>query len=413
MTQKPLSYGEALQTQRALKAANWNRKDAAAALGIKYATLRSRIPIIEQAFPQLVMEQNERVRADENRTLDEDVAIKRAEESKRATEAKYRDAVRQMSELQQRISELEWADNVKLEPSPWTFNTSADKRKSPHMPVLLFSDAQVGEVVRKEETDAPWDYNSDIFVKRYRHMIRMTLDLGLNHGGSRWSYPGVIYGRGGDNASGGLHEDLRELGEDSTVIQQCELLAEEESTGIRNLAQGYGRVEIQTPGAAGNHDRNTLKPRSKLAWARTYDRLIHKLLVNEFKSDKRVSFHISKSPDIRFPVFNKTICLTHGDKTGTGGGQGFAGPILPIIRGWHKVHAEQARLGFHVDEVWTGHYHTPFAVPGYGLSNGSFTGYTEYGKQYRSTPQPPLQYLTFWHPTHGCVDVRPIYLAAA
>jgi len=131
-----------------------------------------------------------------------------------------------------------------------------------------------------------------------------------------------------------------------------------------------------------------------------------------FKDDKRVSFHISKSPDIRFPVFNKTICATHGDKTGGSGGQGFAGPALPIMRGWHKVHAEQAKLGFHIDEVWTGHMHFPFVVPDYGTSNGSFTGYTEYGKQYRATPIAPMQYLKFYHVLHGCVDVRPIYLAA-
>jgi len=409
---KQLSFGEALQTQRALKAANWSRVDAAKSLGISPSTLKSRIAVIGQNFPQLVIDSRPAV-ALEPKTLDEDLAVKRAEESKRATEAKYRDAVRQLGEMQERISEMEWANNVTLNPSPWTFNPDSDKKKSPHIPVLFFSDAQVGEVVRTEETDAPWAYDSNIFVKRYRHLIRMTLDLGLNHGGSRWSYPGAIYCRGGDNASGGLHEDLRELGEDSTVIQQCELLAEEEATGIRNLADGYGRVEVQTPGAAGNHDRNTLKPRSKLAWARTYDRLIHKLLVNEFRTDKRVSFHISKSPDIRFPVFNKTICLTHGDKMGTGGGQGFAGPALPVLRGWHKVHAEQAKLGYRVDEVWTGHYHTPFSMPNYGLSNGSFTGYTEYGKQLRASPVAPMQYLTFWHTLHGCVDVRPIYLAAA
>jgi hypothetical protein len=411
-TGHPLTYGVALQTQRALKAANWSRIDAAKALKIKESTLKSRVNIIREAYPQLLIEPGDRGRLNPDRTIDEDLQIKKAEDSKRASEAKYRDAMRQLGELQQRISEMEFAGNVRLEPEQWTFVNKPDGKKAPHIPCLFFSDAQAGEVVRPDETDAPWPYDSNIFAKRYRHMIRMTLDLALNHGGRRWSYPGVIYVRGGDNISGGLHEDLRELGEDSTVIQQCELVAEEEAQGIRNLATGFGKVEVKTPGASGNHDRNTLKPRSKLAWARTYDRLIHRMLVLELKNDKRVTFEISKSPDIRFPIFNKTVCVTHGDKMGTGGGLGFSGPSLPIMRGWHKVHLEQARLGFHVDEVWNGHHHYPFYVPNYGKSNGSFTGYTEYGKTLRATPTPPLQYLDFWHTIYGCVDSRPIYLAA-
>lgn len=407
-----LTRMQALETVNAIKNCGGSRVEATLRLGLGHATFGRRLAAIKTLYPDIEIPPGARGGHPKvERTLAEEVEHTRAKESERLTKARLKEALAEISALNEKISELEWAHNVSLKPSEWLLDSRIPKGKSPHIPLIFFSDAQAGEVVRANEVDTPWDYNSDIFRQRYRKMISVAIDLAMNHGGRKWTYPGCCYLRGGDNISGGLHEDLRELGEDATPIQQVELVAEEEAAGIRHLADTFGKVEVQTPGAAGNHDRTTRFPPTKLAWARSYDRLVHKLLVQEFKKDKRVAFHISKSPDIRFNVFDKRMLCSHGDKIGSRGGMGFVGPGATILRGWQKLLLEQTRLGYIVDMVFTGHHHWPFDVPFKGISNGSFTGTTEFGKQFRMEPIAPLQYLAFFHPKYGCVDVRHLYLA--
>jgi len=406
MAMKPVSDAVLKQALKLNYKYEGNQTHAAQAAGLAIgSTFTKRLVKAQKKFPDLAKQY-----AVKPKTIVEHAVEHRDRANAASSAAKLKDALREISNLQERIQQLEYADNVSLKPADWTLDTRVPKNKSPHIPLLFFSDAQAGEIVRSDETDAPWDYDSKIFRQRYRKMISTTVDLATNHGGTRWSYPGAVYLRGGDNVSGGLHEDLRELGEDCTVIQQCELVVEEEVRGIQILADVFGKVEVHTPGAAGNHDRITHKPPTKLAWARSLDRLIHKMLTGEFKNDKRVTFHISHSPDIRFPIYDKRMLLSHGDKIGSRGGMGFVGPGATILRGWQKVILEQAALGYIVDMMFTGHFHYPMDLL-IGTANGSFTGTTEFGKMFRMAVTPPLQYLHFFHPKFGAVDTRKLYLA--
>jgi hypothetical protein len=92
------------------------------------------------------------------------------------------------------------------------------------------------------------------------------------------------------------------------------------------------------------------------------------------------------------------------------GGTGFIGPLAVIMKGAQKVIMEQAALGFHVDRVDHGHYHTP-AYQDWVLSNGCMPGYSEFAKQFRMRPSPPTQFLLYHHPKRGVVDIKPINLA--
>lgn len=410
MANAPLPRAVAVKTLKVVNAHGGNRNAAAVTLNVSPSVVKSRLQTIKILFPDLEIPPGARgapLRL-EPRTLAEDLALRRAKDDATTARRRAKEALAQVTVLQDRLKDMEWASNITTQPASWTMDTRQAKNKSPHIPLLFFSDAQAGEVVRGDETDTKWNYDSDIFRKRYRRMISTTVDLALNHGGTRWVYPGMVYARGGDNISGGLHEDLRELGEDATVIQQCELVYEEEAAGIKILAEVFGKVEVQT--VPGNHDRTTFKPPTKLAWARSYDHLIHKMLANKFDGDKRVSFHTSRSPDIRFPIFNTKMLMSHGDKIGSNGGMGFIGPGATILRGWKKLTMEQAALGYLADMILTGHFHYPMALL-CGIANGSFTGTSEFGKRFRMEPQPPMQYLSFFHHKHGCVDIRPLYLA--
>jgi hypothetical protein len=340
-------------------------------------------------------------------SIDSRAAEHHERETERTTAAQLKDAIKRVAELQDRLKDLEWADNVSFKPAEWTFVERVN-RKREHMPELFTSDWQVGEVIRESETEAGYGYSPQIFVERYRRMIDTVDYLSHHHGGSGWVYPGIIYLRGGDTLDGAIHPD--DQGEQTMTPLQCvELVFEEESAGLEKLADSFGKVEVKTPGSAGNHDRTTKKSVSKKAFAHNYDRLIHKMLVNHFRRDPRVTFQTSESFDIRYKIYDQSVILTHGDHMSGGGGTGFIGPIANILKGWQKVVQEQAALGFIVHQVRSGHYHTPFWTP-YGWGNGCMPGYSEFAKSYRMRPSPPMQLFGFHHHKRGLVDMKPLVL---
>lgn len=413
MAQKPLSRKQALETLRAIEKCG-SQVAAARFLKVGGSTIGTRLKTIASLYPDIVIPDAARShrggRAKVERTLAEDVAETRHGDSRRATEAKLKDAARTIADLQDRIKDLEWAARASYTPAEWTLKTHK-RVKREHTPYLLTSDFQIGEVIRADETESGYGYDSEIFRSRYRRLIDTAIYLSFHHAGADWRYPGIIYVRGGDTISGGIHEELRET-DDLTPIEACEVAFEEEAAGIEKLADAFGAVEVKAPGAAGNHDRTTFKPRTKNVDAHSYDRLISYMLRRHFHRDKRVTFQVSKSFDVRFPIYELNILVTHGDRIGSRGGQGFIGPAATILRGAAKVIAEQAALGHHVHRVDMGHHHYPLILD-WVICNGCLPGYSEFAKQFRMRPTPPQQYLLYHHPRRGVVDIKPITLTEA
>lgn len=372
--------------------------DTAIKLGMGRSTVGERIAAAKKLFPEL-----------KGFDVTEHVARHRITSERDASKATLRDAVRTVAALQDRIKDLEWAAKASFKPAEWTLpNHPAKKRE--HMPYLLTSDFQVGEVIDPAETEFGKGYNSNIFIERYRQMIDTTIYLSTQHAGSDWTYPGFIYVRGGDAISGDIHPELM-VTNDLTPEESVELVFEEESSGIEKLAEAFGKVDVKAPGAGGNHDRDIPfgKPWAKQAAKRSYERLVNTMLRKHFSRDKRVTFQVSDSYDIFFPIYDKNILVTHGDRIGSRGGQGFIGPVATIMRGAQKVIMEQAALGRNVDRVDVGHFHT-FAYLEWVLANGCLPGYSEFAKQWRMRPAAPEQTLLYHHPRRGVVDVKPIIL---
>ena len=341
-----------------------------------------------------------------DRSLADDVKLHRAQTGADAARVRLKEALSEISRLEAKLGDYQWAQGVRIDPPDWTVARSTGKHE--HIPVLITSDFQIGEVIRPQETDHTHGYSVEIFRRRYRALIAQAIRLCLDHQPS-WTYPGIIYERLGDTISGGIHEELAETDE-VTPIESVQIAAEEETAGIRALAEAFGRVLVQDCGG-GNHDRDTHKPRSKAATAHSFDRLVSYILQREFKDDPRVEFHTTESPDIIFPVYDRMILATHGDKIGSRGGQGFIGPSATIARGAQKVIMEQQALGRRIDEVHLGHFHT-FTDQDFVISNGCLPGYSEYAKLNRLRPQPPLQVLAFYSPKWGRVCTKRIFLEA-
>lgn len=338
------------------------------------------------------------------RSIEDDLAERAAVASAAAERLKLKRAQDEIDRLRRELGGYRAVEGAKIQPARWTLKAPA-KGKSEHMPYLLTSDFQIGEVIRREEIDHAHGYDVDTFRRRYRRLIETTVHLCLHHQ-NQWTYPGIIYARGGDTISGGIHDELIETDE-TTPVDSVIVAVEEESAGIRKLAEAFGKVFV--PQVPGNHDRDTKKPSSKRAFSHSYEKLVQHGLRLEFRGDDRVTFQSSESPDVFFPIYSTNILLTHGDRIGSRGGQGFIGPAATIARGAQKVIQEQMALGRRVDEVHMGHFHTPLDLD-YAVCNGCLPGYSEFAKMFRMRPSPPSQWLMYYHPKHGRVSTKKIRL---
>lgn len=414
MSQPKLTRLQAELTLEALRLHKGSRELAAAELKLPTSTLKTRIRIIKETFPDM---ETVPVRAPgpAAKTLDESIEIQRAKSSERIATSKLKEATAEIIGLRDQIKDLKWAagEMASFKPAAWTLPDRAP-HKSEHMPYLLTSDFQVGEVVRKEETEHGYGYDVDTFKRRYRRMVETSIYLARQHVGPGWTYPGFIYARGGDPISGGIHKELLET-DSMTAPEAARVCAEVEVEGIATLAKEFGKVMVPCVGHS-NHSRITFKPQSKRARANSYDMLIDLMIMDKLnampKVKNRVQFQLTESPDVYFPIYDHLVLLTHGDNIGSRGGQGFIGPVATMIRGWQRVIMEQLAIGRRVDSVHNGHFHTPCDL-GWGVGNGSMPGYSEYAKSFRLRPSPPQQRLAFYHPRRGVVDIKPLILTEA
>jgi hypothetical protein len=283
-----------------------------------------------------------------------------------------------------------------LEPPRWTFEAPKAGDSTPGIPMLFASDFQWGEVIKANELDGINAFNSKVASARYKRLIERTIDLCFAHMVNP-KYPGILYLRGGDMVSGDIHQELRETNDLQSIPAAIDLI-EHEAAGIEALAERFGRVWVIS--VPGNHGRTTMKPHAKQYVETNYDYLIACMLERHFRGDKRVQFMTPLSGDSRFKVYDWAFVLTHGDRIGSSGGQGFIGPAATITRGMKKLVDYYAALRQHVDYCLVGHFHTAMELE-YGFANGSLPGYSEYAKTFRARPQPPTQWLLFVHPRNG------------
>jgi hypothetical protein len=294
--------------------------------------------------------------------------------------------------LEDLLAQMRSCQNVEIPALPWTQKAPAVAGQTTLMPVLFTSDFQTGEVIKPEEIDGLNAYNQFIFCQRYEHLIDKSIDLiTRNTGGT--DFPGFFYLRGGDAVSRGLHPDLAET-DDLTTIPALALLFKYEREGIRKLRARFGRVHVIT--VPGNHGRTTDKPRSKGYVERSYETMLAWWLASAFEDDPNVTFSAPASGDAFFQVLGWNYLMSHGDRMGSRGGQGFVGPIATISRGHQKLHANYASSGLQAHVILTGHLHTSCKTElGYG--NGALAGYSQYARDFRARPAPASQWLLTVH----------------
>lgn len=300
---------------------------------------------------------------------------------------KAKAAERRVEELESAVRSLGALDGLTVRAPEWTWRATTGGRGRCTL-IVHNSDRHYGEVIEPDEINGWNSFNPEVCARRVQRFMDAACELGR-----RWTddadVDGVLYTMGGDEISGDIHDELRETNA-LTSLEQMEGAAGLHVVCIRQLVEEYGRIHVMA--VPGNHGRTTRKPTAKKYGALSYDIAIARQVAREFADDDRVSFDIAAGADLTRVVYNRPILLTHGDKIGTGGGKGFAGPVLPIIRGGKQVELQYGRAGVAPHLILMGHYHTSAAPPGI-LANGSVPGLSEFGFGLRGHIETPRQWL--------------------
>lgn len=315
-----------------------------------------------------------------------------------------RDYEKELSDLEHIVGQLSGLRDVPTTIPNWLTSELVGKTGKSVVSLLL-SDIHAGEVIDAEEILGINEFNPDICRRRLRRYFEASCIIG-----QRWSSDtscqGAMLALAGDLISGDIHEELR-ITNALTSHEQVALVVEEVTAGIHRLKEAFGFVHVI--GVPGNHARTTPKPTAKLYARLSYDILICSMIAERFKADEKVTFQFGRAKDQITPVFGRTVYTTHGDKIGTRGGMGFAGPDLPIVRGAKKISIQQSSIGRDCDLIQFGHYHHT-SQPGHIFANGSVPGYSEYADDLRAVVEPPQQWTYLLHSKWWVRERLPVQL---
>ena len=282
---------------------------------------------------------------------------------------------------------------------------AATKTGSQEIPVTVWADWHLGEVVERDEMSGANEYNLDVAERRVTRLIDTTIRLCRDY--HTGTYPGIVINFAGDFVSGGIHPELKATDEEE-IIPSCLKAVDWLSAAIDKMLAHFKKIYI--PCAAGNHGRNTAKPEFKRYYKKNFDWLIYQILTRKYKDNPNVTFDIRPSNDCLYKVYGTRYLLTHGDMLGVKGGDGIIGAIGPIMRGEVKKSGQATSIGQGFDTLVMGHWHQNLWLPRAIVSN-CLKGFDEYARlQLGAKYTPPSQPLWFVHPDHGMTAQRNIYV---
>lgn len=390
---------------------NNNQVHAARKLNISRGTLQCRLRLAEREWdagsiqvppppePPKPLENKEKIKL---------------EDRIRELERKLRDSNREELSADKINSFYFNLKDAPLSEPDWLLTPNHNKSGMAGIPVTSWSDWHFAEKVEAAQVEGANEFNLRVFERRYNALVTNTLDLCFNHmtgalqlDGAK--YPGIVVNLNGDMLSGNIHEELHQTNEMETIPAVLHLTGRI-AWGLRQYADRFGRVFVSS--TPGNHGRNTKKPQAKNACFTSFDWMIGKMLQSHFAGDDRVSFLCPDGFDSYYRVLHHRILVTHGDRTGARGGDGFIGVIGPIMRGAHKVRLSYAARGREIDTIIQGHWHNEITLPGLRVNN-CLKGYDEWAMSMRFTPTPPSQDLFFIHPKRDVTASWPIKLENA
>ncbi len=242
------------------------------------------------------------------------------------------------------------------------------------VPVLLFSDHHIEELVPLNQTNGRNEYSPEIAKARFEKLLYNSAKL-IKHEASRSKIDKIVVWLGGDFMSGHIHADLVEI-TDTAPLETALIVHERLRSGLEFLAEETKAEQVFVPTSYGNHGRITQgRPRIATAASHNIEHMIYRTLARELSGDSRFVFDVQPTRLKILDVGGFKIRFSHGDDIRYAGGTGgFHAPLVNQIRRWN---AETP-----VDLDCMGHYHTFVYLPGLAVMNGSLIGASEYSRRF-------------------------------
>jgi hypothetical protein len=329
-----------------------------------------------------------------------------------------------IKELEKKLSKLETdlatAEDIRqsvfdlaeedLSAPKWIQPAPNSKGKKVSMPHLLISDEQVGEKIVAKEVEGINHYDHEVYVKRHTLCAQKLVEISEHHMGGH-NFPQAMIAFLGDAINGEIHAELAETNSLQSVPSTA-LVVETRRNAIDFWLKHFEKLFVIV--IPGNHGRTTPKPRFKRYAAMNYETLIGWWLKSLYAKEPRVKIVVPESGDYHMMLWGRGLFWTHGDRlgslTGKGSGMGFAGPVLPIVRGSKNIREQQASFGRRVDYIHIGHWHERGEAAG-TFFNGSMAGYNEYAHGLRFRASPAEQWLYYMNEEYGPTARWPIFLS--
>ena len=294
-----------------------------------------------------------------------------------------------------------------------------DDEEQPLVVCGILSDLHMSEWVSPEEVMGISAYNPDIAQERLRQFTEGFIKFCDNHSSPKTVYQGVVLNIAGDVISGLIHAELERsnrtrtkkdsFGQEGSYPASCFDASFEAAEMIvpviEALRDRFGIIKV--PFVSGNHGRANEKVTFKGHVHNNFDYLVGKLLEKHFAKDENVEIIVAESTDLIYDIYTFRFILTHGDRMGVKGGDGFIGSIGPIIRGNKKIRDHLSNYGITYTYTLMAHYHQ-YQAHSNLVVNGSLVGPSAYSNDNRFSPEPPQQALFFVHPIDGIILHHPI-----
>lgn len=270
--------------------------------------------------------------------------------------------------------------------------------------IFHLSDIHYAEVIDLDEMDGLNSYNTAIadnrIARSFDTICRLLTDF--------WKGKPVECLHlclGGDLVSGGIHPELTRTDE-LTRLPSAKAVAARIAEGVKEVRRRVG-CKVKIYSVPGNHGRLTAKPETKSHAADNLDTLAAWFIESRLSDDRGVEVFYGNSVDCVFEVYGRAFLLSHGDRMGSKGGQGFLGPCATIIRGHLKLRADYATRGIILYKILTGHFHSSCEIPT-GFGNGSIGGWSTFARDLRAEKEPARQNFFICHSERGVIDYQKI-----
>ncbi len=276
--------------------------------------------------------------------------------------------------------------------------------------VINLFDNHLGKRVAPEEVSGLQTYNVEIARNRVARTFAKSVEL-IKLNGSPVDRILVVFG--GDNVNGALRLD-DDRNNEISPFAQSRAFAECARDGLDFLL-GEFKCDLDAVWLPGNHGRTTANPPS-VEIGENYDCIAGALVEWHYQNHPRVHVSNTGQADALIDIYGRGYLFTHGDRIGTGGGDGQIGALGPTKRGSLKIGQQQIEIGKYIEglpdlaAVIMGHYHvhwTDFDV----YVSGAACGPDPWAfLKLRAKPKPPYQWLLGIEAEKGIIEEKRLFV---